>query len=159
MYHLIASQDRLRVLDSTRERFDFECLNALAPGHYRLPMIEEFAPRTHHHGPGRIFITALSPRDVQAILLAEKAEQRFEQALKFDRLPALPVMPIAEGFSIHGGAEKLFKPVAVGNNQPLTPTDGIRMHNGDLFEMMRYLEPRLSIGQLVVLTVVSMEKQ
>jgi hypothetical protein len=157
LYHIVCDGHTLRVLDSTRERFSVECLNAaIAPGHYRLPLVERFAPRTHHFGPGRIFIDLLSPRYVDELLVNEKAVMRFEHRLKFDRLPALATPTPPEDTSVHGGGERVFLPIATGATQPLTPSDrGIRVHNDELDRIMRFLEPRLRIGQLVVLSVLS----
>jgi hypothetical protein len=155
LYHLVVEAGSLRVLDSLRERLFVKALNSvLGPGHYRISHIERFAPRTHSYGGGRIFVDALKPKDIAGLVTAEKAELRYDTALRFDHQRLLPIGLPPEACSIHGGAESLFAPVAVGDSQPLTDSpNGVRLHNYELEEVIDFLEPRLRIQQLVVLTV------
>lgn len=155
MYQIVVEKDSLRVLDSARERFAIPALcGKLAPGYYRVPLIETFAPRTRHYGPGRIFIDALTPKDVDGLVTAEKAERRYETAMRMERMPVLPIGNPPSSCSIHGGGETLSATVAVAKFQPLTSTDyGIRIQNGDFEQVAEFLQSRLRIQQLVVLTV------
>jgi hypothetical protein len=155
LYQIIVEKDSLRVLDSSRERFSVKAANdTLRPGYYRIPFIERFAPRTRHYGAGRMFIDALSPKDVDGLVVAEKAERRFDVAMKLERLPVLSIGRPPEECSIHGGGETLSMSAAVSNYQPLIPSPcGIRIQNFDFDRIAEFLQSRLRIQQLIVLTV------
>lgn len=157
MYHVVVNQGRLRVLDSTRERYCFRSANStIAPGHYRLPMLERFAPTTRRFGRARIFIAELDRAQIRAMVSTEHAVETIDDNLRFDGIPDLPTGKPGSDMSIHAGGDTLPATVASYAFQPLTPSAfGVRMHNADLKTLTEYLEPRLAIGQLVLLTVLA----
>jgi hypothetical protein len=156
VYHLIVDAGTIRVLDSGRERISVKSANAvLAAGHYRVPMTERLVPSTRHYGPGRIFIDELTQRDVQSLVVAEKAEVFFDDRVKIEGIPSLPLGRCSEK-SIHGGGETMATSLALSRFQPLTPSDrGIRVQNADLVKLIEFIDRRLSISQLIVLSVLA----
>ena len=155
MYHLVVNGDSIRVLDSGRERFAAKAnRGTVPPGHYRISLLERFNPVTREQGPGRIGIGTLHERDVQGLIASGKCELRFG-GLKFERMPTLAVPSVNGDLSIHGGADTLATTTATAPFQPLTQSanGGIRVQNADLTTLMAFLDPRLTIAQLVVLSV------
>jgi hypothetical protein len=66
----------------------------------------------------------------------------------------LPIGQPPKECSIHGGGESLFAPVSVYDLQPLTDSpNGMRLHNVDFERIADFLQSRLRIQQLVVLTI------
>jgi hypothetical protein len=156
LYHLIVDAGTIRVIDSGHERFSIKSGNATVPtGHYRVPMTERLVPSTRHYGPGRIFIDELTQRDVHSLITAEKVERFFDDRLRFDGFQSLPIGKCSE-ISIHGGGETMATTLALARFQPLTPSArGIRVQNADLVTLMDFIEPRLLISQLIVLSVLA----
>jgi hypothetical protein len=54
-----------------------------------------------------MFVDRLTEKDIDGLLTAEKAERRYETAMKIERFPVLPIGRPAEQCAIHGGAESL----------------------------------------------------
>lgn len=164
LYQLIPERGLLRVLDSGKERFSMPALaNGLPRGHYKLEAFERIFPpaprppgaaplppgpsRTDLFGTGRIPIADVTRREAQDLLFHERAEETLD-GLRIGGI----VAPI-------GNAAALFSPVICGagtlNRQALHPAPcGIRIHNVELVKLMAFIDLRLRIKQLVLLTVV-----
>lgn len=146
----------MTALDSSTKRLEAKALLDGPPrGHYKLSFVERLAPRQKPFGAGRIFISELTRRDISELLEGEHGEHPLDDDwLRIeDRLAPIGKMGSRPSASIHGGGETLPFSRAMANYQPLTFTNGIRIHNADLAKLMDFLEPRLRCLQLQVLTI------
>jgi hypothetical protein len=145
---------KLTVYDSEVERLSVPCLSVLPPGHYKIGFTRRHAPRSRSEGSGRMSVTDLNSRDVQALSDDPRCTpyQGGLSILGFrgdiGGLADLERCSIAGGSVIDSGT-------ATANYQPLTPhSAGVRVHNSHILQIMDYLEPRLRCEQLVILSIV-----
>jgi hypothetical protein len=151
--HLRLAGERLRALDLDVLRLDLKAIaDGIPAGHYRVARVNEVPTRTE--GPGNIEIVDLFRRDLDQLMMAEKAFARGEEII------------IGRTAALIGGLARIGCDVAIicGGHanpsqarhkyQPLTPMrNGVRLHNADLSKLMTWLLPQLRSIRPAVLTV------